>query len=99
MLWEAKKYGARVALYGRKINNAEHQLSFVRYLRAVADDEIGPEEAVRAYHGDLQKLGIRPQRSLEDDLKQTDTASSYSGTGSATARAESSAPPSSSREK
>ncbi len=30
---------ARVAgLYGRKINNSEHQLSFVRYLRAVADD-------------------------------------------------------------
>ena len=34
MLWEAKKYGARVALYGRKINNAEHQLTFVTYLRA-----------------------------------------------------------------
>ena len=46
MLWEAKKYGARVALYGRKINNAEHQLSFVRYLRAVADDQIDPKEAV-----------------------------------------------------
>jgi hypothetical protein len=86
MLWEAKKYGARVALYGRKINNAENQLSFVRYLRAVADDEIAPDEAVRAYHGDLEKLGIRPQRSLEDDLKQTDTASSYSGTGSGTSR-------------
>jgi hypothetical protein len=86
MLWEAKKYGARVALYGRKINNAEHQLSFVRYLRAVADDQIGAAEAVRAYHGDLQKLGIRPQRDLEDDLQQTDTASSYSGTGSNTNR-------------
>jgi hypothetical protein len=80
MLWEAKKYGARVALYGRKINNAEHQLTFVRYLRAVADDEIAPDEAVRAYHGDLAKLGIRPQRSLEDDLQRTDTATSYSGT-------------------
>ena len=30
MLWEAKKYGARVALFGRKINNAEHQLTFVQ---------------------------------------------------------------------
>ena len=30
MLWEAKKYGARVALYGRKINNAEHQLTFIQ---------------------------------------------------------------------
>jgi hypothetical protein len=82
MLWEAKKYGARVALYGRKINNAEHQLSFVQYLRAVADDEIAPEEAVKAYHGALQKLGIRPQRSLADDLQKTETASAYSGTTS-----------------
>ncbi|MCL4204914.1 MAG: hypothetical protein KJ000_20740 [Pirellulaceae bacterium] len=83
MVWEAKKYGARVALYGRKINNAEHQLSFVRHLRAVADDQIEPAEAVRAYHGDLQKLGIRPQRPLADDLQQTDTASSYAGTSRA----------------
>lgn len=79
MLWEAKKYGARVALFGRKINNAEHQLTFVRYLRAVADDEIAPDEAVRAYHGDLAKLGIRPQRPLEEDLQRTYTATSYSG--------------------
>ena len=80
MLWEAKKYGARVALYGRKINNAEHQLTFIQYLRAVADDELVPEEAVKAYHGALQKLGIRPQRPLADDLRHTETASSYSGT-------------------
>ena len=80
MLWEAKKYGARVALYGRKINNAEHQLSFIHYLRAVADDQLEPEEAVKAYHGALEKLGIRPQRSLADDLQRTETASSYSGT-------------------
>jgi len=83
MLWEAKKYGARVALYGRKINNAEDQLSFIKYLRAVADDQIAPAEAVRAYHGDLQKLNIRPQRVLEDDLQQTETASAYGGSGGA----------------
>ena len=87
MLWEAKKYGARVALYGRKINNSEHQLSFVRYLRAVADDEILPAEAVRAYHGDLQKLGITPYRSLDDDLQWTSTSSAYSGGGSSPKRA------------
>ncbi|RMG02990.1 MAG: hypothetical protein D6741_02885 [Planctomycetota bacterium] len=77
MLWEAKKYGARVALYGRKINHAEDQLTFIRYLRWVADDEIAPAEAVRAYHADLAKQGIRPYRSLEDDLRRTDTASHY----------------------
>ena len=79
MLWEAKKYGARAALYGRKINNAEDQLTFVRYLRAVADDLIEPAEAVRAYHADLQRLGIRPHRSLQDDLQQTPAALSYAG--------------------
>jgi hypothetical protein len=86
MLWEAKKHGARVALYGRKINSSEHQLTFVRYLRLVADDEVLPEEAVRAYHADLGRLGIRPQRSLEEDLTRTDTASAYSGSGKPSGR-------------
>ncbi|MHC4181420.1 MAG: beta/alpha barrel domain-containing protein [Planctomycetota bacterium] len=79
MLWEAKKHGARAALYGRKINNSEHQLTFVKHLRAIADDQIGPEEAVRAYHGDLERLGIRPYRSLQDDLQRTAAATSYGG--------------------
>jgi len=87
MLADAKKHGARVALFGRKINSAEHQLTFIKYLRAVADGEIGSAEAVRAYHGDLAKLGIRPYRSLQDDLQQTETAASYSGrTGQAVPR-------------
>ena len=73
MLYEAKKYGARVALYGRKINHAEHQLTFIEFLRAVADDQIEPVEAVRAYHGELQKQGITPHRRLEDDLVWTDS--------------------------
>ncbi len=81
MLWEAKKYGARVALFGRKINNAEHQLSFIQYLRAVADGQIGPEEAVRAYHGDLQRLAITPYRTLDEDLQRTTGKSSYGGAG------------------
>jgi hypothetical protein len=71
MLWEAKKHGARAALFGRKINNAEHQLSFIKYLRRLADGEIVPMEAVRAYHGDLEELKIRPARSLADDLTPT----------------------------
>ena len=68
MLWEAKKYGAHAALFGRKINTADHQLSFVTYLRRLADGEIEPAEAVRAYHADLEKLKIRPSRSLADDM-------------------------------
>jgi hypothetical protein len=69
MLWEAKRYGARAALFGRKINNAEHQLAFVRHLRALADGHTEPAEAVRSYHGELEKLGIRPLRSLADDAR------------------------------
>jgi hypothetical protein len=69
MLWEAKKYGARAALFGRKINNAEDQLTFVRFLRLLADGEILPPDAVRAYHSELEKLDIQPHRSLEDDLQ------------------------------
>jgi len=77
LLAEAQKYGARAALFGRKINNAEHQLAFIALLRHVADGAIAPEEAVHAYHGVLQKLGIKPHRPLADDLKLTDPCLSY----------------------
>jgi hypothetical protein len=77
MLWEAKRHGARVALYGRKINSAEDQLTFIRFLRAVADDELEPEGAVRAYHAELANLRIKPFRTLADDLQKTPTAHAY----------------------
>ncbi|HMF18930.1 MAG TPA: hypothetical protein VKE98_17110 [Gemmataceae bacterium] len=81
LLSEAKKYGARVALFGRKINNAENQLAFIRFLRLIADGDITAEEAVRAYHGVLQKLGVRPHRSLEDDLQLQTNVMNYGGSG------------------
>jgi hypothetical protein len=77
LLAEAKKYGARVALFGRKIKDAEHPLSFVSTLRKVADGDLTAEEAVRAYHGELQKLRIASRRGLEDDLQLTATELSY----------------------
>ncbi len=79
LLAEAKKHGARVALFGRKINNAENQLAFIHFLRLIAEGEVGPEEAVRAYHGVLQKLGVRPLRPLEDDLKLQTNVMNYGG--------------------
>src|SRR6516164_2891255 len=81
LLAEAKKYGARVALFGRKINNAENQLAFVRFLRLIADDEVSAEEGVKAYHAVLEKLGVRPQRSLEDDLQLQTNVMNYGGSG------------------
>ena len=72
--WLARRsrYGARLALFGRKINLAEAPLQLVILMRGVADGEIGAEEAVRAYHGELQKLGIRPVRPLGDDRVVTE---------------------------
>jgi len=79
LIHDAQKYGARVALFGRKINNAEHQLAFIEMLRLITDGKLSPEEAVRAYHGVLQGKGIKPHRPLEEDLKLTDQAMSYEG--------------------
>ena len=76
LLYEAKRHGARAALFGRKINAAEHQLSFVQYLRLLADGQIKPAEAVKAYHATLQKSGIIPRRTLDQDLELTSTFSS-----------------------
>src|SRR5262249_12239061 len=83
LLEDAKKHGARAALFGRKINNSEDQLTFVRFLHQIANGQIGATEAVKAYHGELEKLKIKPIRALKDDLELTSTVTSYSGSGSA----------------
>jgi hypothetical protein len=79
LLAEGQRYGARAALFGRKINNSEHQLSFIQFLRLIADGQISPEEAVKAYHGVLQGMGIRPHRSLAEDMRLTSNIPGYSG--------------------
>ncbi|HEY2146908.1 MAG TPA: hypothetical protein VGH32_03160, partial [Pirellulales bacterium] len=92
LIAEAQKYGARAALYGRKINNAECQLAFIEFLRLIVEHQITPEEAVSAYHGVLQQLKIQPHRSLEDDLKLQSNVMSYRsgarGEGRATRKTE-----------
>ncbi len=79
LLYDAKKYGARVALFGRKINNSECQLAFVEFLRLISDGHLEPEEAVKAYHGVLQKLSIPPRRPLSEDVLETTGSMSYGG--------------------
>jgi hypothetical protein len=81
LLHEAQRHGARVALYGRKINHAEHQLAFIEMLRLITEGRIGPEEAVRAYHAILEAQGIRPRRSLQEDMQITDPALRADRTG------------------
>ena len=65
---QAERYGARLALFGRKINLADSPLALIALMRQVVEQAISPKEAVRAYHGALQEQGITPQRSLQDDI-------------------------------
>lgn len=69
---QAERYGARVALFGRKINLAEHPLALVGLMRQVVEQALTPEDAVRAYHDQLHKAGQVPDRVLDDDLEITD---------------------------
>ena len=74
LLHQAERYGARVALFGRKINLAESPLAIVALMRQVADGAVAPAEAVKAYHDELRRQGIRPTRELEDDNRVTEPA-------------------------
>jgi hypothetical protein len=80
LLADAQKYGARVALFGRKIKAAEDPLAFIAFLRRIVDGEISAEEAVKAYHGELAAKKNPPVRPLAEDLKLTDTVLSYGET-------------------
>ncbi|SKA23754.1 hypothetical protein SAMN05428963_10936 [Consotaella salsifontis] len=72
LIAQAERFGGRLALFGRKINLAEDPLEVVRLMREVVNGAVAPEEAVRAYHGALQKKGIRSHRELADDRKVTE---------------------------
>jgi hypothetical protein len=73
LIHQAEKYGARVALFGRKINLAESPLDVVRLMRAVADGAISPSEAVKDYHAALEKQGLKPTREIAVDSAITET--------------------------
>jgi len=72
LLYRAHEHGARVALFGRKIQHAESQLDLVDLLRPVLRGELSPADAVRAYHEALARAALRPRRSLDEDMQLTD---------------------------
>jgi hypothetical protein len=72
LLHRAERHGARVALFGRKIQRAESQLDLVSLLRPVVAGRLSPADAVRAYHDALARAGIAPRRTLGADLEVTD---------------------------
>jgi len=67
LIFQAEKYGARVALFGRKINLAESPLEMIRHMRAVASGALTPTEAVSSYHDALKTSAITPARAFADD--------------------------------
>lgn len=72
LLWQAERYGGRLALFGRKINLAEAPLTLITLMRNVVEQRVSPREAVLAYHDALKTNGILPARSLEMDLMVTE---------------------------
>jgi len=69
LISRAERAGARVALFGRKINLAQSPIDLVRLMRAVVARDLIADEAVKAYHGALQDKGIEPLLSLANDLE------------------------------
>lgn len=72
LLRQSSLHGGKLALFGRKINLAESPLDIVALMRPVVEGAVSPAEAVRAYHGALEKQGISAARSLDDDLVVTE---------------------------
>ena len=64
---QSEKYGARIALFGRKINLAESPVTLVSLMRSVIEGELSTLNAVKEYHSSLSKEGITPKFSFEKD--------------------------------
>ena len=58
LIHQAERYGARVALFGRKIYGSENSVLMLTAMRRVIEDRIGSDEGVRACHADLARAGI-----------------------------------------
>ena len=72
LVGQAEKYGARVALFGRKIFFAEDSVEIVKAMRLVIEEGVSSEEATKSYHDALGKAGIRSKKPLDADLEITE---------------------------
>jgi hypothetical protein len=72
LIRQAEKYGARIALFGRRIFFSESSTLTVRTMRTVIEESLSSDEAVKLYHAELHKLGLTPRRTLAADLELTD---------------------------
>ena len=69
---QAQKHGARVALFGRKINYAESPVKLVQLMRGVIENDLSAADAVKAYHDHLAKTKLNPDLPLTKDIEITD---------------------------
>jgi hypothetical protein len=69
---QSERHGARVALFGRKINLAEAPVDLVSLMRRVIEGDVSTLDAVKEYHDRLKKAQTRPHRPLKDDLEITE---------------------------
>jgi len=74
LLRQACKYGARVALFGRKVNLSENQLIIIETMRNVIENDLDSNDAVKLYHDKLLKENITPDRDISKDSELTDPA-------------------------
>ncbi|RUT25804.1 hypothetical protein C0V97_09395 [Asaia sp. W19] len=72
LLHQAQQSGARAALFGRKILDAEHPPSMVAMMRAVVERRLTPVEGVKIYHEEILARGLSPLRPIEADLQVTE---------------------------
>jgi len=74
LLKQAYKYGARVALFGKKINLSENQIITVQTMRKVITENLKSDDAVKLYHNELIKNNIKPDKDIDQDIELTDPA-------------------------
>ena len=72
LIEQASRFGARVALFGRKIYKAEDSVEIVKLMRHIVEDNLSAKEGVKLYHQNLTKKSILPNRSLDADLEISD---------------------------
>lgn len=74
LLKQGEQAGARVALFGKRIQRAESQSDIVRLMRPVIEGSMTPDKAVEEYHKSLTEKKITPKRSLTVDRQITEPA-------------------------
>ncbi|WP_408872827.1 hypothetical protein [Gluconobacter roseus] len=72
LLHQAQCCGARAALFGRKIVDADDPVLLIEAMRSVTDGALSPMEATHLYHEKMGKRGLVAGRDVEIDSVVTE---------------------------